>query len=156
MNYIVHADPNVTLDLMVEESFYPQLVSYCERMKCKYVEERTVKPVKDRNYHVLKDITGPNGASVGELLGLFYSLEWGTLMDGETQKKFYIMINQRRKGKKKNAGKNRKEADQGSNGGDSGESSGYSEPGSVGGLVGDGTDAGTPGPDGLWELPRVE
>lgn len=156
MNYIVHADPNVSLDLMVEESFYPQLVSYFERMKCRYTEERAVKPVKDRNYRVLKDISGPNGASVGELLGLFYSLEWGSLREGETGKKFYIMIHQRRKGKKKNAGKNRKEADQGSNGGDSGEPAGYSEQGPVGGPAGDSDDAGYPGPDDLWELPRVE
>ena len=156
MNYIVQANPNVRLDLMVEESFYPQLVSYCERMKCKYAEEHTVKPVKDRVYHVLKDISGPNGACVGELIGLFYSLEWGNLIEGGTHKKFYIMINPRRKGKKKNAGKNRKEADQGSNGGAAGEPSGDSGSGPVGGPAGDGASAGTDGTDDLWELPRVE
>lgn len=156
MNYVVFANPNVTLDLMVDEEFYPQLVSYCQRMGCKYAKERTAKPFKGRKYRVLKDITGPNGSAVGELLGLFYSLEWGTIVEGGTQRKFYILINQRRKGKKKNAGKNRKEVGKGSDGGDSGESSCDPGSGPVDGYSGDGVDAGSDGADDLWESPRVE
>ena len=156
MNYVVCANPNVTLDLMVDEEFYPQLVSYVTRMGCKYAKERTAKPIKGRKYHVLKDITGPNGGAVGELLGLFYSLEWGTLAKGESQRKFYIMINQKRKGTKKHAGKTRKENAKGSDIGTSGESSGNPGSGTVGGLAGISVDAGFTGDDDLWELPRVE
>lgn len=156
MNYILCVNPNVRLDLMVEESFYPQLVSYVQRMGCTYAEERTAKPGNGRVYRVLKDIQGKTGGAVGELIGLFYSLEWNNLKDGESGRKFYMMINPRRKGKKNNAGKNRKETDQGGNGGNSGEPAGYSESGPVVGPAGDGNDAGTDGSDDLYEPPRVE
>ena len=156
MNYVVVSHRSIRIDLMVDQEFFPQLVSYCQRMGCTYAEERTAKAVNGHVYRVLKDVKGPNGGALGELLGLFYSLEWGALAEGITKRKFYMMINPRRKEKKKNAGKNRKEADQGSNGGDSGEPSGNPGPGPVGGSAGDGADAGTAGDDGLWELPRVE
>lgn len=156
MNYVVCANPNTSISLMVPEEFYPQLVSYVQRMGCKYAEERAAKPVNGRNYRVLKDISGPNGGAVGELLGLFYSLEWGSLVEGESQRKFYIMINPRRKGKKKNAGKNRKEADQGSNRGNPGEPAADTGSEQVDRPAGGGIDAGDAGDDDLWELPRVE
>ena len=154
MNYVVCAQ-DVKIDLMVEQEFYPQLVSYVQRMGCSYTKERTAKPGNGRVYKVLKDIHGKGGA-VGELLGLFYSLEWGALKSDKDARKFYIMINPARKGKKKDADKNRKKAGQGSNSGNSGESSGYSEPGSVGGPAGDGFDAGLPIDNDLWDFPRVE
>lgn len=156
MNYVVCAHPDVQIDLMVDQEFYPQLVSYVQRMGCSYKKERTAKPGNGRVYKVLKDIHGKNGGAVGELLGLFYSLEWGSLLEGEAARKFYIMINPRGKGKKKHVGKDRKKAGQGSDGGDSGESSGYSEPGTMGGSSGDGTGAGSAADNDLWEFPRVE
>ena len=155
MNYVFCKNQNLQLDLMVEEAFYPQMVSYIQRMGCRYREERAVTPRKGRIYHVLKDITGPNDAAVGEVIGLFYSLEWGSLLRGE-ERKFYIMVNPRRKGKKKHADKNRKKADQGSNCGDRGEPAGNSGSEPLGGSAGDGPDAGVIGADDLWELPRVE
>ena len=156
MNYVICKDPGLELDLMVEEAFYPQLVSYIQRMGCKYARERAVTPRKGRIYHVLKDLTGPNGAAVGEVIGLFYSLEWGGLLEGEEARKFYIMVRPKRKGKKKHADKNRKEPDQGSNRGDRGEPTGNSGSEPLGRPAGDGPDAGVIGADDLWEFPRVE
>lgn len=156
MNYVSLVHPSLHLDLMVEQEFYPQLVSYIQRMDCTYTEERELRPIRGHKYRVLKDIRGKNGAGLGELLGLFYSLEWGALTDrGEQARKFYIMVNPRRKEKRKHAGKHRKEADQGSHSGNSGEPAGYSEPGPVGGSAGNGADAGVTGADDLWESPRV-
>ena len=156
MNYILSKDPSIRLDLMIDEQFAPQLVSYIERMGCKYVKEAVVKPVNGRIYRVLKDISGPNGAAVGELIGLFYSLEWGSRVEGEAARKFYMMVYPRRKEKKKHANKNRKKADQGSNGGDRGESSCDSGSGEVVGPVGDWDVVNVDCPDDLWESPRVE
>ena len=155
MNYIIQKDPSIRIDLMVEKRFLPTMVSYCQRMGCKYEKETECKPIGDRNYVVLKDISGKNGATVGELIGLFYSLEWGTLMEGENQKKFYILINRRKKAKK-HAGKDRKETGEGRDSGDSGESAGNPGSGTVDQPAGDGDDSGDFGVDDLWELPRVE
>lgn len=154
-NYIYCANPNLQLNLMIDEQFAPQLVSYIQRMGCTYAKEVHTKPLNGRIYTVLKDIQGKTGAAVGELIGLFYSLEWGSLTEGDTARKFYIMIGQRRK-EKKNADKTRKEVHTGSNGGDRGESSCDSGQGPVDGPVGDRFDIGAIGADDLWEFPRVE
>ena len=155
MNYIIQKDPAVRIDLMTDKQYLPTLVSYCQRMGCKYEKEVECKPIKGREYVVLKDISGKNGAGVGELIGLFYSLEWGSLIEGETQKKFYILINRRRKAKK-HAGKNRKETGAGSDGGNSGEPAGNAESEQVVGPVGDGCDDSDFTVDDLWESPRVD
>lgn len=132
MNYVVAKHPNVLVDMMVEERFYPQLIGYFQRTGCHYKKEREADPKNGKKYRVLKDVTGPGG-NLGELIGLFYSLEWGNLIEGEPHGKFYIMINPRRKGKKKNVREDRKEADSGSEGGDRGESTGDAGPEQMGG-----------------------
>jgi hypothetical protein len=156
MGYVIIKNPAVQMDLMVKKQYQPQLVSYMERMGVRYANEVTGTIWEDSTEEWVKlyDISGESGKSVGELIGLFYSLEWGHLT-AEDEDKFYIMLHPARKGKRKHARKNRKETGTGSNGGDSGESSGYSEPGQVGGPAGDGYDAGDPGADDLWESPRI-
>ena len=155
MNYIIHKDPSIRIDLMADKQFLPTLASYCQRMGCRYEKEIACKPIDGREYVVLRDISGRNGAAVGELIGLFYSLEWGTLIEGETRKKFYILINRRKKAKK-HAVKDRKETGKGSGSGTGGEPAGHPGPGQVDQPAGDGDDPGDFGVDDLWELPRVE
>lgn len=154
-NYILCKAPNLQLNLMIDEQFAPQMVSYIQRMGCTYAKEAHTKPINGRIYTVLKDIQGKTGAELGELIGLFYSLEWGSLTEGEAARKFYIMVSQKRK-EKKHASKTRKETGSGSNGGNRGESSCDPGQGPVDGSVGDGFDAGVIGANDLWELPRVE
>lgn len=155
-NYILCKNPKTQLNLMIDEQFEPQLVSYIQRMGCRYAKETRTKPINGRVYSVLKDIQGPNGAAVGELIGLFYSLEWGSLMEG-TDRKFYIMISQRKE-KKKHAQKNRKADCAGSESGNSGKSSGNSGRGEgpVDGPAGDGLDGWPDDDDILWEPPRID
>ena len=155
MNYIICKHPSIRLDLMCDKQFLPTLVSYCQRMGCKYEKEAACKPIGEREYVVLKDISGKNGASVGELIGLFYSLEWGTLMQGESTRKFYILINRRKKAKK-HAGKDRKETGEGRDSRTAGEPSGNPGSGPVDQPAGNGDDPGDLGIGDLWELPRVE
>ena len=156
MNYILMKDNSIRLDLIVDREFLPQMVGYVTRMGCTYTEEKQIEGIKGRDYVLLRDIQGPTCASVGELLGLFYSLEWGSVTKGGDGRKFYIMLNSRRKGRKKNADKDRKEAGKGSHCGDHGEPSGNSGSEPLGGPAGNGTYIGDPGDDDLWELPRVE
>ena len=155
MNYIIHKDPAIRIDMMVDKQFLPTIASYCQRLGCKYEKEVECKPIGERQYVVLRDISGRNEAAVGELIGLFYSLEWGTLMEGETQKKFYILINRRKKAKK-HAGRDRKETGEGRESGDSGESACNTGSGPMGEPAGDGFDPGDIGAGDLWELPRIE
>lgn len=158
MPYIVCKHPAVRMDIVVKKEYEPQLVGYFERMGCKYEKEDPYTPMKGVEYVILRDISAANGRSIGELLGLFYSLEWGHLVEGKESDKFYIMVNPRRKkkGAKKHVQTNRPEPDQGSHSGNSGESSGNPGPGTVGGPAGDGIDAGfAADPDDLWEEPRM-
>ena len=151
MSYVVIKNPAIRIDLVVKKEYLPQLVGYISRMGCTYEAEQD----KD-DWVCLMDISGPTGRHIGDTLGLFYSLEWGHLVEGKPEDKFYILLNMRRKKAKKNVHKNRKEADQGSDGGNSGESAGYSEPGPVDGPAGNWDDTGAPCDDDLWESPRIE
>ena len=156
MNYIIQKDPSIRIDLMCEKQFLPTLVSYCQRMGCNYQKETECPPMNGAQYVVLKDISGRNDAAVGELIGLFYSLEWGSLTEGDAQKKFYILINRRRKGKKKHAGTDRKETGEGRDGGTGGEPADDSGSGQMDRPDRDGNDPGDAGFDDLWEQPRIE
>ena len=146
MGYSICKNPGIRLDLMVEAKYYPQLVGYFQRMGCTYTEERRAEPGNGKQYAVLTDVQGKNGRAVGELIGLFYSLEWASLKDG-TDDKFYILLNPRKKGKKKNVHKNRKETDAGSNAADRGSAADDSGSEPLGGLIGDGPYLGTAGYD---------
>ena len=156
MNYSIMMHPVVRMDLIVDRKFEPQLVGYIQRMGCTYAEERNIngfEPSGKKEWVILKDVKGPNGGKLGELIGLFYSLEWGNLMSGDEQSKFYIIMNPRRKGKKDNVCADRKETGTGSDSGDSGDEAGTAGPGPVDGAAGDGTDVGTAGADDSGELP---
>ena len=141
MAYILSKSPVVRLDMMVEAEFYPQLVGYMQRMGCTYAEERKIEPGNGKQYAYLVDIQGQYGKNIGELIGLFYTLEWPALNDGKDSK-FYLILNPKKKGKKKNGCEDRKAADEGCNGTAGGESAGGTESGQMDGSAGDG--------DGDW------
>lgn len=154
-NYVLCKSPVVKLDLMVAEKYSAQLVSYIQRMGCTYASDDKTEPVKGRAYRVFHDIQQKNGHNLAELIGLFYSLEWGSLREGDEDSKFYMMLTPHRKGKgkKKHVCEDRKETDSGSDSGDRGEPAGNPEPGDVDGCSGDGIDFGDPRFDDPWEFP---
>ena len=151
MSYVVIKNSSIKMDLVVKKEYQPQLVSYIERMGCTYAKETAGEK---NGFVCLHDISAPCGRNIGELIGLFYSLEWGHLVEGLPDDKFYILLNTRKKAKK-HVHKNRKETDSGSEGGDRGEPSGNPGSEQVGGPAGDRLDAGNPVTDDLWESPRV-
>ena len=128
MAYMVMKSPAVTIDIMVEKKYLPQLVSYIARMGCVYASERESGPVKGREYVILKDISSNSGKGVGELFNLFYSMAWPTKM-GDPEDKFYIMLNTRKR-ERKDVGENRSETSQGCDSGDQRESTINTESGS--------------------------
>lgn len=126
--YIVSKSPVIRMDLMVKKEFQPQLVSYIERTGCTYEREDYSKPIDGSEWVCLKNVQGKTGWNLGELLGLFYSLEWGSNTE-ERVDKFYVILNAKKKGKKKNVCINRKEAGSGRKGGNAGETTGDIQPG---------------------------
>ena len=155
MSYILHKSPAIKMDIMVLKEFQPQLIGYMQRMNCTYAKEEEIDPKNGKIYILLSDITSKNGKNLGELIGLYYSLEWGHLND-ERDDKFYIILNPRRKKGKKNVHKDRKETDGRSESGNGGEAAGDSGSGPVGGSAGDGINPGADDDSDLWEQPRVE
>lgn len=120
MSYVICKHNNVRIDLMVRKKYQAQVVSMLERMHCRYESEEECNPNPGDTWVCLKDLSGENGAYLGEALGLFYAMEWDNLIEGVNEK-YYILINPRRKEKKKDVHENRTEADPGSEGGNSGE-----------------------------------
>ena len=154
-NYILCKSPVVKLDLMVAEEFSAQLVSYMQRMGCTYESDGETEPVPGKKYRVFHDIQHRRGCNLAELIGLFYSLEWGNLVESNGQSKFYMMLTPHRKGKgkKKHVCEDRTETDSGSNGGDRGEPADPAGPEQVDGYPGDGIDTGDLSINDPWEFP---
>ena len=152
--YIVCKSPVVRLDLMVKKELHAQLVSYFERTGCTYEKEDAGNPGNGEEWVCLKNIEAKRGSDIGELLGLFYALEWGNLVEGHDDK-FYIIMNAKKKGKKKHVREDRKEVDSGSDSGDSGESGEPAEPGQVAGPTGEWPDIAVPGFDNSGEQPGM-
>ena len=127
MGYIVCKDPHIRIDFMVREEHQAELVGYIRRMNCEYKKEVRSDLGNGDVWVCLKDIRPAKregggrvyGKQLGELIGLFYSIEWTNLTEGK-EDKYYLMLTDRRR--EKYAGKNRKKADQRSEGGDAGES----------------------------------
>lgn len=150
--YIICKDPSIQIDLIVREDLLPQLVSYIQRTGCTYAKE---KPMNLHGPHeldgtavrhvCLKDVQSTKGVDLGELIGLFYSLEWGNLVEGR-EDKFYVMI-KKRKGIKHHVHKNRAETNSGSESGDRGEPAVNSGSGPVDEPDRDGSDTGSAGTD---------
>ncbi len=114
--YVICREPGIEIDLMVKKRYHAQLASYVDRMGCTYKKEvdRVFKGT-DEEWVTLKNVTSENGKSIGQLLGLFYSMDWQGLTEG-AEDKFYILIH-RKRGKKKNGSRNRKKVDSGRKGG---------------------------------------
>ena len=151
---VVLKNPNVVMNLMIRKDVYPQIASSVIIGFCAYDSEETVKIGKGDNateWVCLKNVKSvKNGTNLGDLLTMVGEK---TIDPGA---KIYVTFSMKRKGKKKNAGKDRKEIDQGSNSGAAGESAGNSGSGQVDGSAGDRTDIGADGANDLWESPRVE
>jgi hypothetical protein len=116
MSYIISKNDNVRLDIMIVKKYQPQLIGYMRQYGCTYDREVDWKSDKDNHYVILKDVKGEHGRDLGEVIGLFYSLEWNKLIDGSSEDKFYITLNARRRAKD-HAGKDRKETGEGRDGG---------------------------------------
>lgn len=118
MSYIVSKSPDVKMNLMVLKKHLPELAGYCERTGCKYDKEVAFDPGNGEEWVTLANVSGGNGRKLGDLIGLFYSIEWKNLTEG-IEDKFYIVL--WNEGGKKYAGKNRKKAGKRSKGGNAGE-----------------------------------
>lgn len=122
MSYVICKEPNIRIDLMVKKQYYPQLIGYFQRMGCTYKKEIERHFGNDESWIILKNVQADNGMKIGQLIGLFYSMDWQGLTEGK-EDKFYILLNSWKKGKKY-AGKDRKEIHQGSEVGTAGGSTG--------------------------------
>ena len=145
MSYIICKSNNVQMDLMVLKKYQPQLVGYMRQYGCTYDREDEWEH-KGKKYVVLKDIRGKRGKSLGDVIGLFYSLEWNSLIEGSSEDKFYITMNARRRAKN-HADADRTETCEGGDSRNEREPAGNPESGTVGEPAGDGVDAGHPGAD---------
>lgn len=124
MGYVISKSPDVRINLMVKQEYQAEVVSYCTRMHCRYKKERIFEPGNGETWVTLVDVEPEEGGgrNLGELIGLFYSLEWQNLTEGK-QDKFYIVLGTKReKGRKKHARKNRQKTGQRGESGDAGES----------------------------------
>ena len=118
MSYIISKSPDVKMNLMVLKQYLPELAGYCERTGCKYDKEVAFDPGNGEEWVTLVNVSGGNGRKLGDLIGLFYSIEWKNLIEG-IEDKFYIVL--WNEGGKKYVGKNRKKAGKRSKGGNAGE-----------------------------------
>lgn len=115
MSYVIFKEPGIKIDLRVKKQYLPQLVGYVRSAHCAYDKE-AIQVIKELNeeWAVLKNVTAENGKDLGQLIGLFYSMDWIGLTAG-AEDKFYFVIHKARG--KKHGGKNRKKADSGREGG---------------------------------------
>ena len=123
MSYIISKNPDIHVNLMVKKEYMPELVSYVQRVGCKYEKEVLFDPGNGEEWVTLTNVNGSNGRDLGDLIGLFYSIEWKTLTEGKHDKFYMILGTNEKKGVKNYAGKNRTKIGQRSEGGDAGESS---------------------------------
>lgn len=145
--YVINKEPGIQIDLMVKRKYLPQLVGYIERMGCGYKKEitRELKALNEE-WVTLKDISSENGAGIGQLLGLYYSMDWQALAEG-AEDKFYILIHKARG--KRHGGKNRKKAGSGREAGAGEGSAGDIQHAEPAGDGGDGDRLWDFGPDGV-------
>lgn len=122
-SFVLFRNPDVRIDIMILQKYWPKLVSIIERTECTYYREDWLELENGRKYVALRDVKADRPHRLGELIGLFYSLEWDSLTDtpDETKspEKFYILIKPRKKGGK-HVQRNRQETGAGSEGGSAG------------------------------------
>lgn len=114
MAYSLFKTPGTQMDIMVLKKYWAKLAGHVERTGCKYKKEDEVRASDGNEYVVLRDVSG-NSHHLGCLIGLFYGLEWEYLAEPghPSEDRFYILIKERRKGKK-HVQKDRKKAGPGS------------------------------------------
>lgn len=128
MAHVIFKHPLIRMDLMVRKKYWPKLVAYIRRCECFYEEENPYDPGNGEEWIRVKDVQSLRGYEIGNLVGLFYGMEWDSAINPENQAdKFYICLNLRKRGKNENDLKDRKEAGPGCKSGAAGESAGYSE-----------------------------
>lgn len=142
MSYVISKHPSVRINLMVKKENLAELVSYVERCGCRYKKEREIVPGNGETWVSLVDIEAENGKALGDLIGLFYSMEWKNLTEGREEK--YYMIIAERKGKKY-AGKMGPKAGKRSKGGNKGKSNASDRYNVDRGYSGDDSEPGDPG-----------
>ena len=116
MPYIVCKHPVIKIDIMVLQSFTPQIISAVMATDCHYEKEDWVEQPNSQNYLVLRDIQADRGDKIGALLNMLYQMDDSPDTESGKLRKFYILLKPRKKAKK-NAQKNRKETGAGSEGG---------------------------------------
>ncbi len=116
MSYVICKEPGSQIDLMFKKEYLPKVAGYVDSTKCTYKKEvdRTIKGLGEE-WVTLKNVTADNGLQLGQLLGLYMSLDWEALSRG-SEDKFYIPIHKAR-GKRNNGGKDRKAPGAGREGG---------------------------------------
>lgn len=149
MSHTIFKHPLVRMDLMVKKEYWPKLIGAIQSCECTYKEEVETKLDDGTEWICVKDISSLRGYGLGNLIGLFYGLEWKPLSDEVEDEKFYILLSLRKE-KKKNGEQDREKVHSGSKGGTGGKSAGdirfgpNSRPGGdsnrVVGTAGDGAD----------------
>lgn len=156
MAYVICQHPAVRINLTFEKEFWPKVVSIIERCEGKYEEEIHIHENSGRKeFIMLKGVTALHNWQVGEILGLYYSLEFQAEDKTPENHKFYISVTIRKKAKK-DVRENRKEIHSGSQGRAAGESSGNHQHGQDYGPGGISPDGAVVRPDDLRELERAE
>ena len=158
MSYVIFKHPAIRMDLMVRRELWPKLVSHIARCDCTYAEERTTVNKKTGEAWVcVKDVRSLRGYKIGELIGLFYGLEWEIVQkDEEDNARFYILLNPR-KGGYNNARKNRKTAGARRQGRNTGKPAGDIQPGPDSGHRGNDYQPACLSPDDIrgLEIPEI-
>ena len=157
-SFVLFRNPDVRIDIMILQKYWPKLVSIIERTECTYYREDWLELENGQKYVALRDVKADRPHRLGELIGLFYSLEWDSLTDtpdeNKPAEKFYILIKPRKKGKKHDQ-KDRQETGAGREGG-SRIGSGPDVPGKDPGTGGSGTEPFVLRADDLRELEKFD
>ena len=149
--YVISKSPVVKMDIMVAKEYLPMLASHCKLSGCSYEREEEVT-LHDRAWVCLKNVEG-KGHQLGVLLGCMYGYEKINGID--PNEKFYIILNAKKKGKKKNVCEDRAKVDARSESGTAGEPAGNAGPEQDPGYCGVVSDAGDPGIDDPGEQPGL-
>ena len=128
MPYVVCKHPVIRMDIMVLQSFTPQIIGAVMNTGCTYEKEDWVEQPNGQNYLVLRDVTADKGYKLGELIGRLYAMDDTPGEESKALRKFYILLKPRKKAKK-NVQKDRQEAGAGSESGAGRESTGDIQPG---------------------------
>lgn len=155
MAHVICKHPMVRLDLRVKKQHWPKLASMIGRCQCHYEAEFESKvDSTGEEWITLKDVQSLRGDQLGNLIGLFYSMEWDSVTEGK-EDKFYIMLNMKKREKKYDH-EHREKVGPGCESRNSGKSAGDIRFGPNSGLGGNGDRACVVDADDLRGLPVLE